>query len=398
MISRTGLLLLAAFLLAACSGTRHAVEPDGVVSDDSKAGPDTPVGMDTPVGKDIPCMPDCTDKECGADGCGGVCGVCRGGDCVEWMCEYSTPPPECDEDDYKCEGEKIVWCELDEDGVMAWSDPAACPGGKSCVEGQGCVCLPVCAGKECGDDGCGGVCGQCLFDAQCVAGACSDGTGCPTDLTDRTYRFTEFSMEYPTDKMNEVWAQDIWMGDLVVLLQVVSHDMPAGALTLLLGSGSATAEMEDGLPVFSAFAFAFDPSEVAAHIDADCNIVIEQPTMLLLATPNVNKPLAIDVLSVVAVLSPDGTKIPAGNLHGAIHEGGIFDFCLAIPGLGTVNLHWFFNLAGICPSEDLDGDGVPDAYYVEAYFAAEATDLFVPGIQPIGPLVGVCPFDDKSCE
>ena len=37
-----------------------------------------------------------------------------------------------------------------------------------------CQCLPDCAGKECGDDGCGGACGECLGpnemcdDGQCV--------------------------------------------------------------------------------------------------------------------------------------------------------------------------------------------------------------------------------------
>ena len=304
---RTGLLLLAAILLAACSGTRHAVEPDGAVSDDSKSG------LDTPVRIDIPCIPDCTDKECG-------------------------------------------------------------------------------------DDGCGGVCGQCPPDALCVAGACSSDPVCVPDLTGRTYRFTEFTMDYPTDKMNEVWAQDIALGDLVLLLQVVDHDVATDVLTLLLGSGSATAEMENGQPVFTAFAFALEPSTVAAHIDADCNIVIEQPTLLELATPNVNKPLAITILSGLADLSADGAKMLAGNLHGGIQELDIFDFCLQIPGLGTANLHWFFNLAGICPSEDLDGDDVPDAYPVEASFAAEATDLFVPGIQPIESYVEECPFDDKSCE
>ena len=44
------------------------------------------------------------------------------------------------------------------------------------------ACTPVCAGKACGDDGCGGSCGSCGGTA-CVSGACSctgqpDLTGC----------------------------------------------------------------------------------------------------------------------------------------------------------------------------------------------------------------------------
>jgi len=34
------------------------------------------------------------------------------------------------------------------------------------------VCVPVCAGRECGDDGCGGSCGSCGLDELCEAGGC----------------------------------------------------------------------------------------------------------------------------------------------------------------------------------------------------------------------------------
>ncbi len=68
------------------------------------------------------CTPDCSGKECGADGCGGTCGTCSG-------------PQEV------------------------------------CVEGQ-CVCQPACAAKECGDDGCGGTCGTCPAGSDCQAGRC----------------------------------------------------------------------------------------------------------------------------------------------------------------------------------------------------------------------------------
>ncbi len=56
------------------------------------------------------CSTKCTGKECGGDGCGGICGVC--------------------------------------------------PGGDDCVDGT-CICTPSCAGKICGGDGCGGSCGEC---------------------------------------------------------------------------------------------------------------------------------------------------------------------------------------------------------------------------------------------
>lgn len=80
------------------------------------AGPDTPV-----------CQPVCVGKECGDDGCGGVCGTCD-----------DPANPVCDT-----------------------------------LFGQ-CVplCVPDCLGKACGDDGCGGVCGTCGADATCANDQC----------------------------------------------------------------------------------------------------------------------------------------------------------------------------------------------------------------------------------
>lgn len=39
-------------------------------------------------------------------------------------------------------------------------------------------CTPACSGKQCGDDGCGGVCGVCAPHFACVAGACLFQGGC----------------------------------------------------------------------------------------------------------------------------------------------------------------------------------------------------------------------------
>ncbi|MGB0591738.1 MAG: DUF1566 domain-containing protein [Myxococcota bacterium] len=81
------------------------------------------------------CGCDCTDKECGDNGCGGVCGQCGEGDAC-------TP-----------------------DGM--------------CVQ----ACTPDCTNATCGDDGCGGDCGQCEFNSDCVAGYCVSDcqplTDCP---------------------------------------------------------------------------------------------------------------------------------------------------------------------------------------------------------------------------
>jgi hypothetical protein len=77
---------------------------------------------------DCECVPDCTGKECGDDGCGGSCGTCG----TNETCQ-----------NFQCVG-----------------------------------CIPNCAGKECGDDGCGGSCGQCGPNEVCTSdGVCSTVSG-----------------------------------------------------------------------------------------------------------------------------------------------------------------------------------------------------------------------------
>lgn len=93
-------------------------------------------------GHDV-CVPDCENRECGGDGCGGECGVCEGDlHCVEFK------------------GEAI--CES---------------------------CVPQCDGKQCGEDGCGGQCGVCgsggcrdgLCVIACESDACGLGKSCVTN-------------------------------------------------------------------------------------------------------------------------------------------------------------------------------------------------------------------------
>jgi hypothetical protein len=71
----------------------------------------------------LDCTPDCQDRQCGADGCGGTCGTCANQ--------------------------------------------------QACTEAGYCACTPACDGKECGGNGCGGSCGTCPGGYECDAqGAC----------------------------------------------------------------------------------------------------------------------------------------------------------------------------------------------------------------------------------
>ncbi len=81
-----------------------------------------------------PCPPDCENKECGPDGCGGSCGACPDN---KPFCNMAFVCEECEAD---------------------------------------------CVGKDCGPDGCGGTCGDCPTGWGCILGDCDPPT-CSGDNT-----------------------------------------------------------------------------------------------------------------------------------------------------------------------------------------------------------------------
>ncbi|MEZ4265452.1 MAG: lamin tail domain-containing protein, partial [Myxococcota bacterium] len=125
------------------------------------------------TGQCVSCVPDCGGKDCGDDGCGGVCGVCTDGNECNGL-DLCVPAGSCDG---ACGGEAPEGCFCD-DTCFGFGDCCAnicefCP---DQAPGNECgVCVIDCAGKECGDDGCGGVCGSC--DAGDV---CTDAQVCET--------------------------------------------------------------------------------------------------------------------------------------------------------------------------------------------------------------------------
>jgi len=141
---------------------------------DDTTGPDAAADASLlegpPSGFDA-CVPDCSGRECGDDGCGGQCGKCPKAAplCVEGVCEVLCVPD--------CEGR-----ECGDDGCegSCGKCPLAAP---YCVGGICALdCDPDCTGRECGDDGCGGSCGTCVgAQAQCSKGKCS----CVPDCADR---------------------------------------------------------------------------------------------------------------------------------------------------------------------------------------------------------------------
>jgi len=161
------------------------------------------------------CVPDCNGKDCGEDGCGGVCGTCNAGETctASGICQGSVCTPNCAgkscgddgcggfcgecQPDYSCNANgqcEFQGCTPDCSGKECGSDGCGgscgnCPNGWSC-QGNTCIesaCTPDCSGKNCGDDGCGGSCGSCGGGQSCINGVCQTlgggGDDCSTLLS-----------------------------------------------------------------------------------------------------------------------------------------------------------------------------------------------------------------------
>ena len=107
-----------------------------------------------------PCQTRCAGRECGSDGCGGVCGDCQAGEgCLDGTC-----------------------CTANCDGRVCGSNGCGgscglCADGEACNGGQ-CECEPQCDGRTCGLDArCGVPCGACEDGEECRAGRCCPGCG-----------------------------------------------------------------------------------------------------------------------------------------------------------------------------------------------------------------------------
>ncbi|MBM4353682.1 MAG: hypothetical protein FJ109_07770 [Deltaproteobacteria bacterium] len=124
---------------------------------------------------DLECSPSqayCIDQDtsalCAADGLSHVesdCQEkqsCQDGACLPWTCMPGEP---------LCDGAVATFC--DELGLGAVVGGTDCAAQKmACVGGQCVACSPDCAGKWCGPDGCGGVCGACDPGQACINGKC----------------------------------------------------------------------------------------------------------------------------------------------------------------------------------------------------------------------------------
>jgi hypothetical protein len=148
-----------------------------------RCGPDERCVM----GSCVPCEGGSCAPECvrSAD-CPAAAASCAAPTCVEGACFLFPVPGACATDEYcdpddGCVGRPIVpdagvdggsscSCagrECGDDGCGG--SCGTCPSPMSCFDGD---CRCDCAGRTCGDDGCGGSCGECGADQVCSGGAC----------------------------------------------------------------------------------------------------------------------------------------------------------------------------------------------------------------------------------
>ncbi len=126
------------------------------------------------------CTPHCEGKQCGDDGCGGQCGQC------DYPVEYCDLEGRC-VNDYGCTPHDYPGCPSCAcEECVCNTDPHCCnlEWDFSCAQlckndCGGCrACVPDCAGKECGDDGCHGQCGYCPKGKTCYKGKCVEHCSC----------------------------------------------------------------------------------------------------------------------------------------------------------------------------------------------------------------------------
>ncbi len=113
------------------------------------------------------CVVNCAGKVCGDDGCGGSCGECADGEACDFgQCAAAPATGQCCQPNV----DGVSECMADVDLTYCDASEGVFTAGGSCDEA--CECLANCAGKVCGDDGCGGSCGECVEGDACDFGQC----------------------------------------------------------------------------------------------------------------------------------------------------------------------------------------------------------------------------------
>jgi hypothetical protein len=206
-------LLATALLCSGCVKDYSGEYPAAVAAKDGKTQHDDG-WVEPDGGGDVSwpadCEPKCEGRECGPNGCGGTCGKCTDNlvcsddgvcTCPEVQACFGACCPKGNVCDYKlgkccipdCKGKKCgdngchgecgkcignLDCNQEQSACVCFNmlcNGVCCADDEVCDKGNEC-CLPYCQNKECGDDGCNGVCGNCPAPANpCMNATCEKG-------------------------------------------------------------------------------------------------------------------------------------------------------------------------------------------------------------------------------
>jgi len=272
---------------------------------------------------------DCLDSE-----------YCTGGQCV---------PLACEPDSTFCQGKVAIACNSDGTGFASTSDCGA--SGLACQDGECVPCAADCAGKVCGDDGCGGSCGECDGGLSCIAGAC--GTPCQSAAFAKSRVGCEF---WAADLDNVEVAQNAAVG---VQVMVPGGNGPA-TLTFIDYLGGVPKQLLPGdlgavslvVPEGTAQAF-----KLPASHDLDGSELSYKAIRILSDVPV--SVVQLNPLKAGALYSADGSLLLPAHLAGTKYfvfswkhraEGFVFSGNLAVVGTqdGTSLSVW--PTAAVAPS------------------------------------------------
>ncbi|MFH1533022.1 MAG: hypothetical protein ABIK09_20040 [Pseudomonadota bacterium] len=199
------------------------------------------------------CIPNCTGKTCGDNGCGGVCGGCPEAPCIESHCDEGICVLAMLESegcfiDGKCwealrlNPENQCQACVGQTPFMWWKSPFdGCEDGDPCTLNDSCkneVCTSGVAkdcddGNPCTHDLCESVSGDCLHDpVDGPEAACDDGDSCTADLCDSGACMNPIS---PEAALGEVPGCECWLEQDCGTLTLVAYDdwTPSGPLVSL---------------------------------------------------------------------------------------------------------------------------------------------------------------------
>ncbi|MCG3172678.1 MAG: hypothetical protein GMKNLPBB_00832 [Myxococcota bacterium] len=165
---------------SAASDSGGSGEDGGDAAGDPDSGPadNPPADKGGPADVSTPCQDECPslgEKRCMGAGVS-TCGNHDSDSCREWGAIEACPSGESCNQGKCCEGKESVCrdrqCGKASNRCGDSFDCGSCSANSTCNAQGKCECIPFCGGMQCGDDGCGGSCGNCGAGQKCAQGKC----------------------------------------------------------------------------------------------------------------------------------------------------------------------------------------------------------------------------------